>query len=331
MKLGCVSLERLKMTHVNNNGLPKVLLTITCYNYEQFVGEAIESALNQTYKNLDVVVINDGSTDGSLDVIRNYQDKVKIINRKNKGIVFTRNEAISLAVGNSQYLCFLDADDYFDSNYISDMVQIAERTNADVVYPNWHIFGDKDEKIKFSDFDIQKLIKHEIHCTAESLIRVKAIGQNRFENEGVAEDWDFFLGLAFKGKKFVLAKKCFINYRVRQNTRGSSRDYWDDMRYFYQILQKWHKKYPERVDPIDLPLAIGRKRDEFITEQGKIIDNLQDKLKASGDKIEVLNKEISLQRKSILKLNTAISDIQQSKAYRFATKLAAIKNQLKAN
>lgn len=103
------------------------------------------------------------------------------------------------------------------------------------------------------------------------------------------------------------------------------------MRYFYQILQKWHKKYPERVDPIDLPLAIGRKRDEFITEQGKIIDNLQDKLKASGDKIEVLNKEVSLQCKSILELNTAISDIQQSKAYRFATKLAAIKNQLKAN
>ena len=331
MKLGCVSLERLKMTHVNNNGLPKVLLAITCYNYEQFVGEAIESVLNQTYKNLDVVVINDGSTDGSLDVIRNYQDKVKIINRNNKGIVFTRNEAISLAVGNSQYLCFLDADDYFDSNYISDMVQIAEQTNAAVVYPNWHIFGDKDEKIKFSDFDIQKLIKHEIHCTAESLIRVKAIGQNRFENEVVAEDWDFFLGLALKGKKFVLAKKCFINYRVRQNTRGSSRDYWDDMRYFYQILQKWHKKYPERVDPIDLPLAIGRKRDEFITEQGKIIDNLQNKLKVSNSKVATLNKEILLQRKSILELNTAISDIQQSKAYRFATKLAAFKNRLKVN
>ena len=95
-----------------------------------------------------------------------------------------------MAVVNSQYLCFLDADDYFDSNYISDMVQIAERTNADVVYPNWHIFGDKDEKIKFSDFDVQKLVKHEIHCTAESLIRVEAIGQNRFENEVVAEDWD---------------------------------------------------------------------------------------------------------------------------------------------
>ena len=59
MKLGCVSLERLKMTHINNNSLPKVLLTITCYNYEQFVGEAIESALNQTYKNLDVVIVAD--------------------------------------------------------------------------------------------------------------------------------------------------------------------------------------------------------------------------------------------------------------------------------
>lgn len=321
------------MTHTNhtNNKLPKVLLVITCYNYEKFVGKAIESTLNQTYNNLEVVVINDGSTDGSLGVIRNYQDKIRIINRENRGIVFTRNEAISLAVDNSQYLCFLDADDYFDSNYISDMVQIAEQTNADIVYPNWHIFGDKDEDVKFSKFDIQKLIEHEIHCTAESLIRVNAIGQNRFESEVVAEDWDFFLGLALKDKKFVLAKKCYINYRVHKNTRGSSRDYWDDVKYFYHILQKWHRKYPEKINPIDLPLAIGRKRDEFITEQGKIIDNLQNKLKVSNSKIATLNKEILLQRKSILELNTAISDIQQSKAYRFATKLADFKNRLKVN
>ena len=302
---------------------PQVSLVITCYNYDKFVEKAINSALGQTYKNLKIIVIDDGSTDSSLDVIKSYKDKIKIVSRKNKGIVFTRNEAISLAINNSsEFLCFLDADDYFNDDYISSMVKIAKRTGADVVYPNWRIFGDRDEKVEFSDFTLQKLIKHEIHCTAESLIRVKSIGKNRFESETVAEDWDFFLGLALKGRKFVLAKDCYINYRVRQNTRGTSRDYWEDMRYFYQILQKWQEKYPEKVDPIDLPLAIGRRRDEFIDEQKKIIDDLQ-------SKINTLREETQLQRESIAKLSAAIEGIQRSKAYRFATKLSAAKNRFK--
>ena len=300
--------------------LPLVSVVITCYNYDQFVAEAIESVLSQSYGNIELTVMNDGSTDNSIKVIHKYKDHITIVDRENKGIVRTRNEAIQLAKG--KYLCFLDADDYFDKNYIGNMVDIAEQTGADVVYPNWRIFGDRNEKIEFPEFDVQKLIKHEIHCTAESLIRVKSIGKNRFESETVAEDWDFFLGLALKGKKFVLAKYCYINYRVRQNTRGTSRNYWEDMRYFYQILQKWQEKYPEKVDPIDLPLAIGRKRDEFIDEQKKIIDDLQ-------SKINTLREETQLQRESIAKLSATVEGIQHSKAYRFATKLSAAKNRFK--
>ena len=299
---------------------PLVSVVITCYNYADYVEQAIKSILQQTYKNIELIIIDDGSTDKSLDIITKYRDSAKIVSRKNKGIVYTRNEAIQLAKG--RYLCFLDADDYFDQDFIGNMVDIAERAKADVVYPNWCIFGDRDEKIEFPEFDVQKLIKHEIHCTAESLIRVEAIGDSRFENEVVAEDWDFFLGLALKGKKFVSAKNCYINYRIRQNTRGSSRNYWDDMRYFYEILQKWQKKYPKVVNPIDLPLAVGRRRDEFIDEQKKLIDSLQ-------AKIDALKKETTLQRQSIIDLNNAIKNIQESKTYQLSTKLAAIKHRIK--
>lgn len=299
---------------------PLVSVVITCYNYADYVEQAIKSILQQTYKNIELIIIDDGSTDKSLDIITKYRDSAKIVSRKNKGIVYTRNEAIQLAKG--RYLCFLDADDYFDQDFIGNMVDIAEQTKADVVYPNWRIFGDRDEKIKFPEFDVQKLIKHEIHCTAESLIRVEAIGDSRFENEVVAEDWDFFLGLALKGKRFVSAKNCFINYRIRQNTRGSSRNYWDDMRYFYEILHKWQKKYPKVVNPIDLPLAVGQKRDEFIDEQKKLIDSLQ-------ATVDTLKKETTLQRQSIIDLNNAIKNIQESKAYQLSTKLSAIKHRIK--
>ena len=89
---------------------PLVSVVITNYNYAQYVGEAIESVLNQTYKNLEIIVIDDGSTDDSLDEIDVYQSKIRIVARENRGVVYTRNEGMSLAKG--EFICFLDADDY---------------------------------------------------------------------------------------------------------------------------------------------------------------------------------------------------------------------------
>ena len=94
------------------------------------------------------------------------------------------------------------------------------------------------------------------------------------------------------------------------------------MRYFYEILHKWQKKYPKVVNPIDLPLAVGQKRDEFIDEQKKLIDSLQ-------ATVDTLKKETTLQRQSIIDLNNAIKNIQESKAYQLSTKLSAIKHRIK--
>lgn len=249
--------------------LPSVSLFITCYNYADFVSEAIESAINQTYQNIDVTVIDDGSTDNSLEVIREYEDRISVISRENKGIVATRNEALETAKG--KYLLFLDADDYFDLDYVEKMVKVAEDSQADVVYPNWHIFGDESYTKTFQEFETQRLIEQQIHCTSESLIRLSATKGHTFESEKVAEDWDFFLGLALAGKKFKLANDCFINYRVRSNTRSSQNGYWDDMYYFVAILRKWQKRYPNEVNALDLPVYAGRSRDEHIQSLNQII------------------------------------------------------------
>ncbi len=279
---------------------PKVSLVITCYNYGKYVAEAIESVLKQTYDNVDLLVIDDGSTDNSLEVIEKYRhyDQVEIISRKNKGIVYTRNEALRVTKG--EFICFLDADDFFDQDYIEKMVSIAHENDADVVYPNWHVFGDDKYTKSFPEFDLQRLIRQEIHCTSESLIRRAAIGDHKFESEKVAEDWDFFLGLALDDKKFKLAEDCYINYRVRRDTRGSTRPYWDDMYHFYDILMKWSRKYPTKVNPLDLPVYAGRLRDAHIEAQDRII---HDKDVAIGDKeaaieqqqghIEVLEKQLA--------------------------------------
>ena len=296
------------------NKKPLVTIAITCYNYADYVSEAIESALGQTYQNLEVIVLDDGSTDNSLDVINKYAARVRIVTRKNKGVVYTRNEALKLAKGD--FFFFLDADDFFDKDYVENMLAVAEEFDADVVYPNWRVFGDDEYKKRFDEFATQLLIEQQIHCTSESLIRLNAIKGHKFESEKVAEDWDFFLGLALAGKKFKLATDCYINYRVRKNTRGSTRSYWDDMRIFIGILQKWQVKYPNLVDPADLPIFAGKSRDDYIGELNRIItekDEAIDHLKGVIDEYKRVKVQLT---QELAESEARYNNLINSKSYK---------------
>jgi glycosyltransferase involved in cell wall biosynthesis len=296
--------------------LPPVSIVITCYNYAEYVEEAIQSVLAQTYKNIQLIIIDDGSSDNSLEIIERYKDadNVTIITRKNEGIVHTRNQGLKVATG--KYLFFLDADDFFSENYIAKMVAIAEEFGADVVYPNWHVFGDQEYTKEFSDFDVQKLIRQEIHCTSESLVRLSSIGDHKFTSEKVAEDWDFFLGLALDGRKFKLAKNCHINYRVRSNTRGTAHPYWEDMYAFYDILKKWAKKYPDIVNPVDLPVYAGKIRDDHIASQNAVI-------KEKDDYIQGHNEQFEQKDAHIQTLQNELHDVYSSHAYKIGHAVAA--------
>src|SRR5262245_13613113 len=100
------------MTQLQQN--PLVSVIIPCYNREKLVGETIESVLNQTYQNFEVIVVNDGSTDGTEEAIKRYTSDVRIHYLKhevNKGIPTARNTGIKHAQG--EYVAFLDSDDLF--------------------------------------------------------------------------------------------------------------------------------------------------------------------------------------------------------------------------
>ncbi|OYW44360.1 hypothetical protein B7Z28_00150 [Candidatus Saccharibacteria bacterium 32-45-3] len=234
---------------------PLISIIITNYNYGQFIPKAIESVFEQTYPNIELVIINDGSTDDSDEVIREIIDKnpdrnIKYITRENHGVVYTRNEGIEVASG--EYICYLDADDYFNKDYIENSYYIAIEFGADVVYPNWHYVGDwlGRPDTNFPEFSNESLQLQKLHCTPASLIRSRAIGDLRFESEKVAEDWDFFIGLSLKGAKFKLAKDNYINYRIRQGTRSSRNDPKVDTQHFVEILKKHKERHGDSiVDP----------------------------------------------------------------------------------
>lgn len=125
MSITKVSLPVLSTAHP-----PRVSVVIPCYNAEAWIARAIESVLRQDYPDLEIIVIDDGSTDSSLAVIRSFQGDVHWRSNANQGPCRARNQGMELATG--EFIVFLDADDYFDPGSLRDWVKHGEE--ADVVF-----------------------------------------------------------------------------------------------------------------------------------------------------------------------------------------------------
>ncbi len=133
---------------------PLVTVVIPSFNHQAYVAQSIQSVLDQTYKKIELIVIDDGSTDYSAKVIQKLvrENDFKFIARKNRGLAKTLNEGIKLAKG--KYICFLASDDYFLPRRIEHAVTRLEHPNNDAIatYTDGFIIDDKNKKVsKFSD------------------------------------------------------------------------------------------------------------------------------------------------------------------------------------
>ena len=106
--------------------LPKVSILIPCYNSERWLAQAVESALSQTYPNKEVIVVDDGSTDTSLKIIKGFGDLIHWETQKNQGGNATRNRLLELSTG--QWLQYLDADDYLLPEKIGQQIEYLAQT-----------------------------------------------------------------------------------------------------------------------------------------------------------------------------------------------------------
>lgn len=127
----------------------KVSIIIPVYGVEKYISQCLESVINQSYENIEIIVVNDGTKDNSMKIVEEYllDERIKIINKENGGLASARNRGIEEATG--EYIYFLDSDDWIEVNTIEVLVE--ESNNLDIIYSNFGILMrkiKKKEKIK---------------------------------------------------------------------------------------------------------------------------------------------------------------------------------------
>lgn len=210
---------------------PLVSVIIPSYNSRHWVGQAIDSVLNQTYPNVEIIVVDDGSTDGTADFLRDkYGDKIKYIYQPNGGLGNARNTGIRHAEGN--FISFLDADDLLLPEKIAHQVQyFREHPEYGVVYCNlWCVYEEDTEnwhepppvyQLGGASGDVlPDLLKRNLMVPHAAMIRrecLDRVGYFYEQAQGV-EDWDLWLRLAGQGFEFGYLDERAILYRVRQTS-----------------------------------------------------------------------------------------------------------------
>ncbi len=221
-----------------------VSIVIPVYNTSKYLSQCLNSVINQTYKSLEIICVDDGSTDNSLSILKEYADKdsrIRIFTKKNegKGAASARNLGLANATGD--YILFLDSDDFFELNMVEDVVNKAEEKNADVVIYKAQWFDDKQSRVTkiYEPIELQNVPANDPFCYKDIPDKIFQIGDLiawnkmykmdlireydlKFESIPISDD-QYLPALAMVfAKRITYVDRIYVNYRF--NTGSSQCD-----------------------------------------------------------------------------------------------------------
>jgi len=200
---------------------PRVSVVVPCYNAERYLAEALDSALAQKDIAIEVLVADDGSSDGTSDVLARYGDRVGVLHQDHRGPSAARNAC--LAASRGEYVALLDADDRFRPGKLARQAAVLDaRSDVGLVYTGWDVIDGAGTPLPHQGWsreegDVRRrlLLGNLAHPVAVMLRRAPIAAVGGFdESLQVNEDWDLFLRLALRGMRWVCLDEALGEYRV---------------------------------------------------------------------------------------------------------------------
>ncbi|WP_161878209.1 glycosyltransferase family 2 protein [Alkalibacterium sp. MB6] len=212
---------------------PLVSIIVPAYNVERYIEECIDSLLNQTYKNIEIIVLDDASTDATLYLLKQYEGRIQIIeNELNQGQGARRNQGMKLAKG--EYIYFIDSDDWIEMNTIEELVEQAVKTDADLVRFNGKSFSEGEVTLeREGQYNFSHQLEHQKVYRGDDLleknrrsfsaspclylIKKSVIDQhNLYFLEGVLHEDEYFTTRLFYAiESMTYINKAYYNRRYR--------------------------------------------------------------------------------------------------------------------
>jgi teichuronic acid biosynthesis glycosyltransferase TuaG len=216
------------MNHTAEKHTPPVVTVIMpAYNVERFIGQAIDSVRNQTFTDWQLLVLDDGSRDGTCDVVQKRAEedsRIRLLrNEQNMGVAKTRNRGFELCT--SPYVALLDSDDVWHPAKLERQLEVMRATGADVCYTSYGIMDASGEKVK-QDYlvpeqtDFSGLLKENVIGCSTVMLRGDVVKKYRFETNLHHEDYALWLKLTHDGCQAAGCPEVLVNWRFIQNSRS---------------------------------------------------------------------------------------------------------------
>jgi len=244
----------------------KFSIIVPVYNCQDYIARCIESVLNQNTKDIELILINDGSTDNTANIIKEYKkdsELIKVINKKNEGVSKARNEGLKKATG--KYILFLDSDDYLNENYIKEINEILKK-NKNVELINFGFYSDVED-MEFNNLSRDEITYKEKFYKDKKSIKKdfvelwdntmlyniwnkvyvkKIIDENniKFPKSNWGEDIEFNRSYLNVINNMCNSNKCFYHY-VRERNGAATKNYKKNI---FEIRKNEFKEFNDYFD-----------------------------------------------------------------------------------
>jgi glycosyltransferase involved in cell wall biosynthesis len=248
--------------------MPTVSVVIPCYNQGHFVDEAVDSVLAQTFADVEIIIVNDGSTDDCTNrLLQGYPaNRAKVMTTANQGLAAARNNGIAVARG--KYILPLDADDRILPGYLERAVAELEKDpETGIVYCRAGLFGAVETAWDLPEYSLERmLIDNIIFCSA-FFRRDDWLAVGGYDTGMVYgwEDYEFWLALIERGRRVVRLPETYFLYRVASDSMVRSKEKWQKVAMFRRIFQRHQGLFAEHIEVwLD---ALLETRDRYFTSR----------------------------------------------------------------